>query len=201
MNKKSLSKAQQQQKKWGWRKKVGFTCKESKQQKLQQNKTKKFTYKYLYVHRKGHGSTYVKLLVVVKSREQNVRMRDFLFLYELLQRLTFLHYNEFFFNLSLFNYKRTNTECWKFQHKRQILSRRKLPGFPYNYLTSKSYDIWKIYLHIIKIFLRILKQKYANFLSSPHRPLYSISSSPLFKAGSNLTSKVKCLNQTRNLAT
>lgn len=151
--------------------------------------------------RERHGSTYVKLLIVVKSREQNVRMGDFLFLYKLLHKLTFLHCNEFFLNLLLFSYKRTNTECWKFQHKRQILSRRKLSGFPYNYLTSKSYDIWKIYLRIINIFLRILKQKYANFLSSPHRPLYSISSGPLFKASSNLTSKVKCLNQTRNLTT
>ena len=38
-------------------------------------------------------------LLVVKSREQNVRMGDFLFLYKLLHRLTFLHYNEFFKNL------------------------------------------------------------------------------------------------------
>ena len=53
-------------------------------------------------------------LLVVKSREQNVRMGDFLFLYKLLHRLTFLHYNEFFKNLPLFSYKRTNTKCWKF---------------------------------------------------------------------------------------
>lgn len=39
---------------------------------------------------------HISNLIVVKSREQNVRMGDFLFLYKLLQRLTFLHYNEFF---------------------------------------------------------------------------------------------------------
>ena len=48
------------------------------------------------MHRKRHGSTGVKLLTVVKSREQNVRMGDFLFLYKLLHKLTFLHCNEFF---------------------------------------------------------------------------------------------------------
>lgn len=82
------------------------------------------------MHRKGHGSTYVKLLVVVKSREQNVRMRDFLFLYELLQRLTFLHYNEFFLTYHCLIIKEQILSVGSFSIKGKYFQEESFLAFP-----------------------------------------------------------------------